>query len=261
MTDQEISFDDGHAAAGPTTCSRCGIPLAEYWAVDGAVVCERCKDELLAERASPEGRAGRVLKALGLGTGGMIIGATVWYLVGKFTGYEVGLIAILLGFLVGKGIFIGSGKRGGLGYQILAVAITYFGIGAGMAPMAFEQLRQGMEQGADSLARAEKSDTASSPAVTQLSDSALDAELAKLDSAVAGTQDSKTPAIPTALGFAVGIVALVVLILSLPVLSILGGGFIGILIYGFAVFEAFRLTRKVDPVVSGPHPVAAATGG
>lgn len=261
MTDPQISFDDGHATAGPTTCSRCGIPLSEYWAVDGTVLCERCKDEALADREAPQGRAGRILKAIGLGTGGMIVGATIWFLVAKFTGYEVGLIAILLGFLVGKGIFIGSGKRGGLGYQLLAAAITYFGIGVGMAPMAFEQLREGIEARADSLGRTTLADTAAAPALSELSDSALDAELAKLDSAVAAAKDTPTPAIPNAAGVVLGLVAVVVLILSLPILSIVGGGFIGILIYGFALYEAFKLTRKVDPAVSGPHPVGAATGG
>lgn len=258
MTDQEISFDDGHAAAGPATCSRCETSLTEYWGVDGNVLCERCKDEVLAERSAPEGATGRVFKALGLGFGGMLVGATVWYLVGKFTGYEVGLIAILLGFLVGKGIFIGSGKRGGIGYQIMALLITYFGIGAGMAPMAFEQLSQGVEQTTDSLRAMDQG--AAAPA-TQLSDSAIDAELARLDSSLATAKEADANALPTGAAVAIAVIALLALIFSLPVLSVMGGSIIGILIYGFALFEAFRLTRKIEPVVTGPHPVGAAAGG
>jgi hypothetical protein len=253
MTDQTPSFDEGHAAAGPATCSRCETALTEYWAVDGAVLCERCKDEVLEERSSAAGSTARVAKAFGIGSAGMLAGAAVWYAVAKFSGYEIGLIAILLGYLVGKGVLLGSGKRGGLGYQLLAVALTYLGIGVGMAPLAYQEVRTAYQQEADSLKAAD-----SVTPVTQLSDSAIDVELATLDSAIASSKTADADALPAGAAVAVGLVAILVLILSLPILSIVGGGsIIGLFIYGLALFEAFRLTRKVEPEVSGPHAVGA----
>jgi hypothetical protein len=53
-----------------------------------------------------------------------------------------------------------------------------------------------------------------------------------------------------------GLGALIVLIVSLPVLVIVGSGsFILVIIYGVGLWEAWKLTRRVEPLVSGPHPV------
>jgi hypothetical protein len=271
MTDQELSFDESNAQSGPTTCSRCQTPLTEYWAVDGAAVCESCKDELLAEVADPAGGAGRLFKAIGLGLLGMLGGAAVWYAVAKLANLEIGIIAILLGFLVGKGIMMGSGNRGGLGYQLLAVAITYLGIGVAMAPFAAEALMEesgyavdSIQAGLDSLPDMVE-EVADSMLPTMkavgkdagLSDSALDAELAAIDSAIAaGPKGEADPAMSTGLMVGIGLVAIFVGILALPVLSIMGGGsIIGLIIYGIALYEAWKLTAKVERSVSGPHPV------
>src|SRR6478672_4224000 len=118
MSDQGLSFHEGAAPSGHVNCSRCGTAVTEYWAVDGVVLCERCKVEVLLARESSEGRGGRITKALALGLGGALVGAAVWYAVAKFAHIELALIAILLAWLVGKGVFIGSGKRGGRGYQV-----------------------------------------------------------------------------------------------------------------------------------------------
>ena len=261
MTDDTLSFDDAQPA-GPTTCSRCETTLTEYWAVDGAVLCERCKEDLLAERTSTDGRGRRVLKALGLGLGGMIVGAGVWYGVAKLTGYEIGFIAILLGFLVGKGVFLGSEKRGGLGYQLLAMAITWFGIGAAMAPFAYQELATQARQEADSLRAADSLKGAGPLPVTALSDSAIDAELVALDSAISTKQTSVTDGLPTGAVVGIGLAAVVLGILALPILSVIGGGsLIGIIIYGIALFEAWKFARRADPVVSGPHAIGPPAQG
>lgn len=251
MIDQPLSFDDGQAAPGHVTCSRCGASVTEYWAVDGAVLCERCKSEVLEARGSPEGRMGRVLKALAFGTGGMIAGAVVWYAVAKFANLQLALIAILLAWLVGKGVFLGSGKRGGRGYQVMAVALTWFGIGAALAPFQFEGFAQRAAQVADSARAVDTA--ATSP--TAMSDSPMNAELAKPDTAIA--QAPKHAAAPSdGLAILLGLGALLLLVLSLPVLVIVNSGsFIIVIIYGIGLYEAWKLTRHTDPLVSGPHPV------
>ena len=50
------------------------------------------------------------------------------------TGYEIGLIAIQVGFLVGGAVRAGSEGRGGRGYQVLAVLLIYISICANYMP-------------------------------------------------------------------------------------------------------------------------------
>ena len=55
-------------------------------------------------------------------------GALLWAGVTHVTGYELGIVAIVVGFAVGVAVKLGSGGRGGLPYQLLAVALTYLAI-------------------------------------------------------------------------------------------------------------------------------------
>ena len=43
-------------------------------------------------------------------------------------GYPLGLIAVLVGWMVGKAVLAGSGNRGGRAFQVMAVALTYCAI-------------------------------------------------------------------------------------------------------------------------------------
>jgi len=258
MTDTPISFDDAHAPGATVACSRCQRTLTEYWTLDGAVLCERCANELKAERTSSEGAGARVGKALVFGVGGMLAGAAVWYAVARITNLEIGLIAILLGWLVGKGVYLGSGKRGGLGYQVMAIALTYLGIGVAGVPFALEGWNEVQQQMVDSLAVVDSA-APSTPPIDSMSDAQLDAEIARLDSALAAGKELESDAAPGLLGVVIGVGALVVLALMVPVLSIIGGGsIIGVLIYGFALWEAWKFAAATPPMVSGPHPVVGA---
>ena len=58
------------------------------------------------------GPAGFVKAALG-GVAGGIAGALLYYLVLALSGYEIGIIAIAVGFLVGKGVRWGRAIAGG----------------------------------------------------------------------------------------------------------------------------------------------------
>ena len=256
MTDTPISFDDAPAPASNASCSRCGRSLTQYWALDGAVLCESCAEALKKERTSSDGAVGRVGKAFAFGVGGMLAGAAVWYAVARFAHIEAGPIAILLGWLVGKGIHLGSGKRGGLGYQVMAILLTYLGIGIAGVPFAIEGWNEAKQQMVDSLSVVDTTPRAD-PSAGLLSDSAQAAELSGLDSAIAAGKELESNATPGFMGLVVGIGALLVLALMVPVLSIIGGqSIIGVLIYCFALWQAWRAAAPTLPVVSGPHPVA-----
>lgn len=233
-------------AAGPG-CAACGKPVGDqYWSVGSAVICAACRTRIALEEgeaARLDARGRRFAQALLFGIGGMIAGAAVWYGVAKFLDLEIGLIAILLGWLVGKGVMKGSGERGGRRYQVMAVLLTYLGIGLGYLPFVIE-------------AQMEKS----AAAATVSGDSS--AALRATDPPDRTTEQVATPSTPDAdeerVGFLQGIGALLVLIATLPVYVVTGsfpGSLISILIYGFAILQAWRITASRELAITGPFKV------
>jgi hypothetical protein len=127
------------APSGPValTCAGCKQTLTdEYWTIGRAVVCGKCREAI--EVAEAAGKSQRFAQAVLFGVGGMLAGAIVWYIVEKVFNLEIGIIAILLGYLVGKAIHRGAGNRGGIQYQILALVLTYLGICLAYAPFLIE---------------------------------------------------------------------------------------------------------------------------
>ncbi len=130
----------GPAAA--VTCLQCQQPVGEtYYEAAGKTVCERCKRQIEWHLAEGAGFVG-FLKALAFGSIGGALGALLWYAVRALTGYEVGLIAILVGWLVGRGVNLGTGGRGGVGFQILAVLVTYTSIALQYLPDVWKAINE-----------------------------------------------------------------------------------------------------------------------
>lgn len=127
----DLQFDRADYATAPAAapaCALCQRPIdAAYFEANGQVTCAGCKDRIVAAHAGSAGPAGLV-KAAGAGLAGGIAGALLYYAVSALTGYEIGLIAVVVGMLVGKAVRWGSGDRGGPAYQAMAIAITYISI-------------------------------------------------------------------------------------------------------------------------------------
>jgi hypothetical protein len=129
--------DFGTAPARP--CAGCHQPIAgDYYDVNGQAFCAACRTALVqAHGASPGAAAfGRALAA-GLAAGG--VGSTLYYLIDRLTGYQFGLVAIAVGFLVGRAVRWGTGGRGGVLYQVMAVCITYASIAFSFLPYVLER--------------------------------------------------------------------------------------------------------------------------
>jgi hypothetical protein len=115
-------------------CGACKQPLRDsYFDVNGTVMCPSCKEQVLAQLQGGSGFA-RVLKAGLFGVGAAIAGAAVYGAITTASGYNIGLISIAVGWLVGTAVAKGSEHRGGPGYQVLAFVFTYLAIGASMIP-------------------------------------------------------------------------------------------------------------------------------
>lgn len=232
------------------TCAACKRPiLDQYWSAGEAVVCGDCKAAVeRGQQATPDvmSRAARFSRAALYGAGATVVGALIWYAVARLLNLEIGLIAILLGYLVGRAVFLGSGKRGGRRYQILAVFLTYLGIGLAYAPFALEALRESSGAEADS-ARAAPS-----------ADSLADAGEPAPAPGTAGEPSVTPGGNPDAAGFLLAVGVLLLGILTLPVVISVGGlpgSLISLLIYGFAIVQAWRLTASATVAFTGPFRV------
>ena len=138
--DAPLQFDTATPHVAPAaTCGSCSEPIRSvYYEVNANVVCSRCRGKLEALLGSTGGMR-RFRRALGFGLGAAIAGSVFYYGFREITGIDFGLVAVLVGFLVGKAVFVGADRRGGRRYQILAVVLTYFAIASTYMPMVFKE--------------------------------------------------------------------------------------------------------------------------
>jgi len=225
-----LQFDRAEPSAG---CSACGSQLTDtYFVANGRIVCDRCRRAVEAEW-NRGGAAGRFITALGLGILATIACSILWYVVLKVTGYQLGIIAVAVGFIVGSAVRKGSNSRGGWRYQTLAIFLTYTAIVTSYVPFIIEGFREHRA--------AQVTTTATAPDNTKP---------VKDSTAVVAKAESIGP-----LGFAIGVVVLLGVLYAAPFLAGLEN-VIGILIIGFALYEAWKLNRRTELRVSGPHRVS-----
>ena len=98
------------------------------------MLCESCHLAFQNAKA-PGNAASRFFGAAALGTVAAAIGCALWMLVTELTGYEIGLIAIAVGYLVGMAVHVGARRVGGVAYQLLAVFLTYSAVVMTYVPM------------------------------------------------------------------------------------------------------------------------------
>ena len=153
------------------------------------------------------------------------------------TNFEIGLVAILIGYMVGYAVRKGAGGRGGLRFQVLAALLTYGAVGLAYTSLA---VKAGIDERRAAHANsAQASAGAPSPGAE----------------ASSGTAPA-TPSTALFLAYAAWLVA------SLPVLVVIGSmpsGLINALIIFFGIRQAMRMTaapscRSAGLSASAPHP-------
>ncbi len=247
----DLQFDsalpaDASAPTGPA-CGECGEAISVYYyETAGHTVCRRCKMKYEAANGAAGGTSGsRLAGAVVLGGLGAIAGAAIYLGVAYFTGYEVGLIAILVGFIVGKAVFVGSGKRGGRRYQVLATVLTYFAISVSYVPAMLMQMVEEGEQA-----------SATAGAVTAAAPSAVP------DEAVTGVDEASalTPGVtPAGIGALIGIAGVMLAIAPIRVvISDFPGSLISVVIIGIGLVQAWQGARRQSLEFKGPFKLAGA---
>lgn len=219
----------------PPACTACRQALGRaYFQLNAQVICAACRDRIAAALHGGPGTR-RFLRAAGLGALAAVAGALLYFGIGALTGYEFGLVAILVGVLVGRAVRCGAAGRGGRAYQVLAVALTYLAIVSTYTPAIFRALRaQGQNREAAEAAARDKAKDQGAPAAAPTSRAA-----------------------PGAVQVVVAFVVIGALILASPFLQGLQN-IMGLLIIFFGLFEAWRVNRRPVLVLSGPYQLAPA---
>ena len=221
---------DGRASA--LTCAVCSQPLAgAYYEVNGNVTCQRCRNQVLAAwNRGPSGR--RFVKALGLGFAAAALGAAIYFGIAALTGYEFGLVAVVVGVLVGGAVRKGSNGRGGWRYQLLAMFLTYSAVVVTDSSLIARELKK------------ELGTQAASPAAV------ADGVSASTDAA------PSTSHRPGPLAVVFGLTLIIALAYAAPIMIGITSP-LHLLIAGFALYEAWKLNRGVTLHVTGPYQAAA----
>jgi transcriptional regulator with XRE-family HTH domain len=218
-------------------CSGCGTSIeTEYFEVNGKIVCGRCRGALESMAETPRG-IGPLIIAGGFGLGAGVVGAVIYYAVIAIAHLEIGIVAILIGYMVGYAVRKGARGRGGRRFQILAVALTYASVGLAYTPVVLGTLD------ADRTAQNAAATSSSGPA----------AEAAASGPAPTAKQSGGR--------LLLALVFLSAFIAALPVLVVLGSfpsGLISAIIIFVGMRQAWRMTGAPLLQILGPYRVGAA---
>ena len=221
-------------ASQSVTCAVCQQTIAhKYFDVNGQPTCDRCKQQVARAAETPTG-LGVFGRALVYGLGAAILGAVLYYAVIAITDFEIGLVAIAIGYMVGYAVRSATGDRGGLRFQILAIVLTYWAVGLAYTPFVFSGATQSQDQ------------AQIAPAST--------------DSAATELPPAEAPAEP--LGMLIGAGIMLALTFVLPLLSVFGSlpsGLISAAIIAFGMLQAWQMTARPAVVISGPYRIAPPT--
>jgi len=242
--DESLQFDrvEGAAGAAEMKCASCGNPIvASYYDVNGQHFCMSCKTR--AERSNEPVRGfGPFAKAFVFGFAACLLGAGIYYGIAAAFNLEIGLIAILIGYMVGVSIRKATGGSGGRRFQILALTLTYFSIGLSYTPFAVKELSKS--------ARSDSASVASAP---------IDSITAAPDSgAVPAAKKEPLSAGGLAAALAIVFGGGILMVFALPLLVVFGdmpGGLISAAIIGFGMQQAWKMTAHESVTITGPYRV------
>jgi hypothetical protein len=230
-----MDFDKAEfSPGGARSCKRCNRLIHdEYFESAGNILCRSCAEEFGA------GGGGGLdfWRALAYGAGAAILGTILWFVIMKALDRELGLVAIAVGLFVGFAVRKGSLGRGGAKYQALAMALTYISITSSYVPFVI----QGIAEADDKEDVATQGEEPKEPGKVAPDK----APLAANDKSDKGDQKEHLSVVQ----LAVFVVMVFGLAFAAPFLA--GAkNIIGLLIIGIALYEAWKINRKVP--IAGP---------
>ncbi len=252
-----LSFDraeysDTAATTDGVRCAQCSTPLNDnYFTVGRLVVCQTCS-ALIAAALRGGSPAKRTIVALVAGIAASLVGAGIYYAVAAITGYELGLIAIVVGLLVGAAVRWGCERRGGWFYQTMAILLTYFSIALSDSIFAVQYIMK------------HESNTAANKRAAELEGKTTSKPDALHADGEGDSEEADTDHEPATLRGTHGIVRVVIAfgmtffwMLALPVIVGMGSP-ISFLILAIALWEAWKLNKRLMIAIAGPFAISHA---
>jgi hypothetical protein len=240
-------------ASEPLACTACGTTIRGYYhEANGAVVCSSCR-RTIEQRLRGGSSIGRFARAMTFGSGAALVGATLYFGIALAFGIELGLIAIVVGWMVGRAVNAGTRGRGGWRYQAMAIALTYSAIVVTYMPAAIERSMDPATLAAlDSLApdssvtgaEAAPSLAALAPAATTPEDSS--------DAAAAAAAAS----VPRGLAIVLGVMVMFVLAWAEP-FRLGMENVMGLVIIAIGLYQAWLQNRAAAMSLTGPYAIGS----
>lgn len=236
-----LPADAGSSQQG-VTCIGCQRTILDkYYDVNAQPVCESCRNQVAQHAEVPRGWP-VIARACLFGFVAALLGAILYYAVIAITDFEIGIVAIAIGYMVGYGVRMGTRGRGGRRFQVMALVLTYWAVGLAYTPFLFSELSK-----QDTTEQAGTNTT--TPVDTAVTSDASEA----VDGA-----DAADP--PNARGLALALAVLLGISFALPVLTVvssLPGGLISAAIIAFGMHQAWRMTAVPQLVITGPYRIGA----
>jgi hypothetical protein len=186
-----------------------------------------CADRIQSGQQAPPPLS--LARAALYGAGAALAGCILYATVAIVTGLNVGLIAIVVGYMVGKAIRHASNGLGGRPQQILAVTLTYFAITTSYIPVFIYRIAK------------------RPPAVVQSGQAAVPA--------APGAATRNPVVLRPRISIGRIVMSLLMLAAVAPFLSLRSGfsGIISLFIIFIGLQRAWRLTGRTEILVMGPY--------
>lgn len=254
----QVEFEANEQGA-PPQCSRCGQVISKaYYEVGGKIICGTCKDLVEAETVGGSGIL-RFGKAMALGVPAAALGAGIYYGIAALTGYEFGLVAIVIGLLVGGAVRFGANGRGGWLYQAIAVFLTYVAIASTYIPYIInglneeQPMRQSLDAGDAGDAGQMGRDPVSTPLPAMGNHNADQSDSAVLSDDEIHNAEFEDGNVEFVMVLSLGVIFIIAM--AAPFLA----GFdniIGLIIIAIGLYEAWKMNKRTDIRISGPFRLA-----
>lgn len=127
-------------------CSVCNKPICSECQslANGNPVCPACKEQIVQELRQ-ETQNPNMLGAIGLAMIAAVVSAVAWDKVTFYSGYKLGLIAVIIGVLTGYAAYYGSGRKRGRTLQVVGAATAVLGILLGEYLLLGDEIRAALK--------------------------------------------------------------------------------------------------------------------
>lgn len=239
LHDQDEPSTGEAAAPGAidVTCADCNAPASEaFYVLNDRTVCPNCVASVRAGLRAGTGTR-RLFRSLLAGGAAAVVCAVAWFAIRELTGFEFGLVAIVVGLAVGFAVKWGSRGRGGRRYQLLAVFLTYSAIVVTYVPYVADGL----------VTAAEESEQEEGPGNARASGTTQPSS----DVATTTAEDASQQIGTLKAAFTLALFLLICCVIAF-IAPFLEMDIIGLIIIAIGIWEAWKINTRPRADISGP---------